>query len=73
MTLPKYSDLKTFTTISAIDQEVIRLRKILVELRLKIFLAEVNEIHLVAYTKRQIAQLSFKKGCAVKANARISN
>lgn len=56
MTLFKYSELKSFNNIQAIDTEIVRLRKILVELRLKIFLAEAKETHLIAHTK--------KKNCA---------
>nr|QOU10708.1 ribosomal protein L29 [Spumella sp. Baekdong012001B8] len=61
MTLFKYSELKSFNNIQAIDTEIVRLRKILVELRLKIFLAEAKETHLIAHTKKKIAQLYFKK------------
>lgn len=73
MSLPTYKDLKSFKNIQLIDQEILRLQKVLILLRLKIHLLEISEAHLIAHNKRKIAQLCFKKKNILSANVDISN
>lgn len=72
MSLTKYSELNIFKTAQAIDDEICRLRKVLVGLRIKTYLIENNKVHLIAHTKRTIAQLSLKKNSFSKSTIKIS-
>ncbi len=61
MNLPKYKDLYRFSTALEIEEEILRLQKILFDLRLKKRSILVSKPHLFIHTKRQIAQLMFKR------------
>lgn len=72
MTLFKQPKRRTFKALPIIDnpiieKEIAQLRKMLAELRIQSFLGEAKEIHLIARTKKKIAQLSFEKNNNLKA------
>lgn len=72
MSLSKYCELNAFETPQDIDEEICRLRKFLVGLRIKVSLMENNKVHLIAHAKRTIAQLSFKRSNLFKISVQIS-
>ena len=61
MTLSKYKDLDLINNKSLIDDELLILKKRLLELRMKKAALQVVKPHLFKDAKRRIAQLNFKK------------
>jgi ribosomal protein L29 len=68
MTLPKYNELAQLNTVAKIDEEILLLRKTLLDLKLKLATKKEGKSHLFAHTKRRIAQLYFKKSGLLKLN-----
>ncbi len=66
MNLPKYKDLHRFSTSMEIEQEILRLQKVLFDLKLKKRSALAGKPHLFVHTKRQIAQLMLKRSLQSK-------
>jgi large subunit ribosomal protein L29 len=66
MSLPKYNDLNSLTTISDIDQEIFIIQKNLFDLRIKRATNQSIKPHLFKHAKRRIAQLKFKKVILLK-------
>lgn len=65
MSFLKYKELTSFATINDIDQELIKLQKILFELKINIIKNKDIKPHLFKHTKHKIAQLKFKKSLLV--------
>ncbi len=61
MSLPKYKEIDSNLSIPNIDKEIINLRKILFDLRVKKLLHRKIKTHLFVHIKRKISQLKFKK------------
>jgi ribosomal protein L29 len=66
MTLPKFKEIETLSTISDIDQEIFFQQKILFELKIEKGTNKQVKTHLFSHTKRRIAQLKFKKSILLK-------
>ena len=61
MSLPKYSELKTFTTLEEIEKEIFLSQKFLFDLKMKKSTNQSLKPHLFVHTKRRLAQLHLKK------------
>jgi large subunit ribosomal protein L29 len=66
MGLPKYKDLNSIDTKSAIEQEIFILQKSLFDLRIKRSTNQATKPHLFKHAKRRIAQLKFKQSLMSK-------
>ena len=66
MSLPKYKDLSSLTTIVDIEKEIFILQKSLFDLRIKRSTSQTVKPHLFLHAKRRIAQLKFKKSSLLK-------
>ena len=67
MSLPKYKDVTSFTTLVDIEKEIFLLQKTLFDLRLKKSTSQTVKPHLFLHAKRRIAQLKFRKSSLGKA------
>jgi ribosomal protein L29 len=65
MSLPKYKDLNSLTTLAEIEQEIFLLQKNIFDLKLKKSTNQKIKPHLFVHTKRRIAQLKYKKSISV--------
>ena len=61
MNLPKYNNLNSFTSEIEIEQEILLLKKSLIELKFQAVSRKIKCPHIYRFTKRRIAQLLFKK------------
>lgn len=68
MSLPKYAELTTFSTIPEIENEIFELQKYLFNLRLKRLTKQSVKPHLFSHLKRRIAQLMLKRSVQLKEN-----
>lgn len=66
MSLPKYKDLSSLTTLVDIEKEIFILQKSLFDLRIKRSTSQTVKPHLFLHAKRRIAQLKFKKSSLLK-------
>jgi ribosomal protein L29 len=66
MSLPKYKDLGSLTTLVDIEKEIFILQKSLFDLRIKRSTSQTVKPHLFLHAKRRIAQLKFKKSSLLK-------
>jgi len=71
MSLPKYEDLNTISSLDDIDQEIFVLQKELFDLRIQKSRRQIKKPHLFTHLRRRIAQLKFKKFALLKEGKRI--
>ena len=61
MSLPKYKDLGSLTTLVDIEKEIFILQKNLFDLRIKKSNSQTVKPHLFKHAKRRLSQLKFKQ------------
>jgi ribosomal protein L29 len=66
MSLPKYKDLSTISTLKEVKQEISLLQKDLFDLRLKKGTNQSIKSHLFTHLKRRRVQLIFKESILIK-------
>jgi len=66
MSLPKYKELETISSLTDIDQEIFIIQKDLFNLRLKGSTNQATKPHLFKHAKRRLSQLKFKKSVLLK-------
>ena len=66
MSLPKYKDVLSLTSLVEIEKEIFMLQKSLFDLRIKKSTSQTVKPHLFIHAKRRIAQLKFKKSSLLK-------
>ena len=68
MSLPKYKELESLSSLDEIEKEIFVLQKNLFDLRLKRSTSQSIKPHLFVNTKRRLAQLKYKHSTLVKNN-----
>ena len=66
MSLPKYKDVISLTSLVEIEKEIFMLQKNLFDLRIKKSTSQTVKPHSYIHAKRRIAQLKFKKSSLLK-------
>jgi len=66
MSLPKYKDLLSFTSLVEIETEIDLLQRTLFDFRMKRSTKRTVKPHSFLHTKRKIAQLNFKRSSLLK-------